>query len=276
MAASAAALDPPRHLRVEGLHQGAAIISEARPRFSFLHGAAPSGFGVTQASFRITVTDADADDATSQHYWDSGLVKSSNCSQIEYGGDELKPFTRYDWTVSWTSSAGDQSPPASARFETGLLTVADWHGAGWLPGYADKTQARNTFSLPHEDEVGQPLAFVRAYVSSAGCAHVEVNGQVPQVDLRGLCPWPVNSLSVRYVTHDITSLVSAGSNAIGIISGSVMHGPQTLVLVVAKFRGSPPTILLSSLVFAKWLERRTHPQQRCVLLGMATVSEHLL
>ena len=33
------------------------------------------------------------------------------------------------------------------------------------------------------------------------------------------------------------------------------------------------TILLSSLVFAKWLERRTHPQQRCVLLGMATVSE---
>ena len=46
------------HLRVEGLLEPAAVISEPRPRFSFLHGDQPSattGFGVTQASYRITV-----------------------------------------------------------------------------------------------------------------------------------------------------------------------------------------------------------------------------
>jgi|EP01043_Picozoa_sp_COSAG02_P021353 hypothetical protein len=37
------------------------------------------------------------------------------------------------------------------------------------------------------------------------------------------------------------------------------------------FVGIASTILFSSLVFAKWLEKRTHPQQRCVLLGIATV-----
>ena len=38
------------------------------------------------------------------------------------------------------------------------------------------------------------------------------------------------------------------------------------------FVGIASTILLSSLVFEKWLEHRTHPQQRVVLLGIATVS----
>ena len=106
----------PFHLRVEGLLEAVAVISEPTPRFSFLHGpgASPS-FGVTQASYRITVAKFD----TEKVMWDSGAVLSSNCSQIVYAGEALAPFTRYSWTAEWTSSAGDRSAASAARFETG-------------------------------------------------------------------------------------------------------------------------------------------------------------
>ena len=91
------------------------------------------------------------------------------------------------------------------------------------------------------------MAFARAYVAAAGCAHVEVNGKVPQPDLRGICPWPVSTASVRYVTHDITALVISGKNALGIVAGSVMKGPQAALIVAIKFQDeTAPTFPLSS------------------------------
>ena len=56
LTASSAAAPAPVHLRVEGLLESVAVISEASPRFSFVHGdLATTSFGVTQASYHITV-----------------------------------------------------------------------------------------------------------------------------------------------------------------------------------------------------------------------------
>eukprot|EP01052_Picozoa_sp_SAG31_P006640 SAG31_NODE_307_length_17957_cov_5.236645_12_plen_142_part_00 len=121
-------------------------------------------------------------------------MKSPNCSQIVYAGKSLAPFTRYEWTVEWTSSNGDKSARATARFETGPMAVRDWQGAGWLAGA--RSQFRNEFTV-----ASNKIAYARAYVAAAGCAHVEVNGKVPQPDLRGICPWPVNTASVRFFPH---------------------------------------------------------------------------
>jgi alpha-L-rhamnosidase len=262
--ALAAAPSSPVHLRVEGLLEPVAVISEARPRFSYLHDGEPvrrSSFGITQASYRVTVADADAravgagPDATAQLLWDSGDVKSSNCSQIVYDGQALRPFSRYIWTVAWTSSAGETSATATSQFETGPMDVSDWQGAGWLESSAHNTtgvlrsQFRNEFSLPDSKK----LAFARAYVAAAGCAHVEVNGRVPQPDLRGVCPWPVSTTSVRYVTHDVTSLLELGKkNALGMVVGNQVGTkmgwlPQAIVLLVVRYEGeAAPNFALSS------------------------------
>ena len=50
---SDASMPAPEYLRVEGLLESVAVISEPLPRFSFLHGELSSGdsFGVTQASY---------------------------------------------------------------------------------------------------------------------------------------------------------------------------------------------------------------------------------
>ena len=181
---------------------------------------------MTQASYRITVSDA------GRQLWDSGTVASANCSQIVYSGAGLPAYTLLAWTVEWASSTGATSAPAASTFETGPLALSDWKGAGWLVGRpkkpakhgqpwpAGRMQLRAAFTLPKK-----PIAFARAYVAATGCAHLEVNGRVPRPDLRGICPWPTAQLAtVRYVTHDITALLSPGANALGMLLGGVPHG----------------------------------------------------
>lgn len=249
-------LPAPVHLRVEGLEQNVAVISDPFPRFSFLHGMiGGASFGVTQVSYRIIVADADTN--STELLWDSGEVLSANCSQIVYGaGNGLVPFTRYKWNVTWTSSDGMRSAPASARFETGPISPSDWQDAGWLNGtklggagavISMKNQFRNDFDVPVEESV----VFARIYVAAMGCAHVEVNGRVPMPDRRGICPWPVFSNSARYMSHDITDLIVPGRNALGMIAG-YQNGrwtniPQAIVLVVLRISGRhAPIFALSS------------------------------
>jgi alpha-L-rhamnosidase len=234
----------PARMRVEGLLEPVAVISEPLPRFSFLHGelSAGSGFGITQTSYRITVSNLDGGGAL---VWDSGVVKTANCSQIEYAGKSLAPFTRYAWTAEWTSSAGVTSAQAISHFETGLLAASDWHGAKWFvpTGVANKTLFRAEFSLP----TGETPSYARAFVAATGCAHIEVNGRVPEPNLLGICPWAIGANTVRYVTHDITPLLTPGGRkfAVGLIAGHVMAG-------IGALRGGGPPVQMAALFVVKY------------------------
>ena len=138
-AASAAAA--PTNLRVEGLAPEVAVISEPLPRFSFVHADVPDAQavrGTRQRSYRITVreaayaTDAAAAVPTAPLLlWDSGDVASANCSEIEYNGTALQPFSRYEWTAAWTDVVtGQTSAAATAFFETGPIGLGDWAANG--------------------------------------------------------------------------------------------------------------------------------------------------
>ena len=71
-------LGAPTHLRVENLFPEVAVLSERKPRFSFVPPAAPVGaFNTLQASYRITVSNGKTS------VWDSGNVASDATSQIE-------------------------------------------------------------------------------------------------------------------------------------------------------------------------------------------------
>eukprot|EP01047_Picozoa_sp_COSAG01_P022437 COSAG01_NODE_1331_length_10699_cov_28.574717_1_plen_282_part_00 len=213
-------LEAPHSLKVNGLLPAVAVISDAMPRFSFMHSqlSGMATFGITQASYRITVHKVGSSRAAATGdlhdynlMWDSGGVNGTNCTQIVYAGRALIAFTRYEWTAQWTASgAFGSSAVATATFETGPMATTDWHGAAWLQGR--KTQYRRVFVLPAATEV----VWARAYVAALGCAHVEVNGAVPQPDLMGMCPWSVTpnleadpsaSLNVRYVTHNLSRML---------------------------------------------------------------------
>jgi hypothetical protein len=292
-AVSAAAVEPrllpaPVHLRVEGLQEQPIIVtSEANPHFSFLHGQLPTpSRGVVQVSYRLTVSERVPDGATdAATLWDTGDVASANCSEIEYAGLALSAFTRYSWTVEWTAGGALQgrSAPATGHFETGPMEVGDWgKDIAW---FSRTTSTRNQLRLPFElppagsGAAGSGAAggveWARAYVAAAGCHHLEINGQVPAPDLRGICPWPVgladgghaqegvsapaaNQWKVRYQTHDVTSLLQPGMNALGLLAGHVMVGnPNVMLLLVVQPKGSGSPLTFSTGGTAGWLERES-------------------
>ena len=77
-AASSLDLGAPTHLRVENLFPEVAVLSERKPRFSFVPPPAPAGaFNTLQSSYRIAVSNGKTT------VWDSGHVASDATAQIE-------------------------------------------------------------------------------------------------------------------------------------------------------------------------------------------------
>lgn len=87
--------------------------------------------GVCQKAYQIEVTDENG-----EVVWNSGRVKSDASQYILYGGEPLKPESRYDWTVKVWDNKGDKLVGKS-WFETSLMTSdgkAGWNGACWIGG----------------------------------------------------------------------------------------------------------------------------------------------
>lgn len=73
----ATALLAPSNLRVEGLTQEVAVLSESRPLFSFVPPPLPAGaFGYFCESYRITVSASSPTGAVAATLWDSGDIAS--------------------------------------------------------------------------------------------------------------------------------------------------------------------------------------------------------
>ncbi|MFE6096612.1 family 78 glycoside hydrolase catalytic domain [Streptomyces massasporeus] len=65
--------------------------------------------------------------------WSSGKVTSGRQVDVEYGGPDLKPATRYHWRVRvWDDKGAVSRWSPNAYFETGLLDAGDWDGAQWI------------------------------------------------------------------------------------------------------------------------------------------------
>jgi hypothetical protein len=86
LGSATAQLAAPGNLRVEGLKEEVAVLSENTPLFSFVPPDVPAGlFGTTQQSYRITVSiihpitglsDPTGHEAVGAPLWDSGDVAS--------------------------------------------------------------------------------------------------------------------------------------------------------------------------------------------------------
>ena len=108
-------------LRVERKAQPVGIDLE-RPRFSWVIESRERG--VEQRTYRVRVSKG------GKVVWDSGVVRSRESSDVEYGGPALAAATRYDWRVDVATNRG--SADADSTFRTGLYEAADWAGSTWI------------------------------------------------------------------------------------------------------------------------------------------------
>ena len=163
----------------------------------------------------VSATSADATNAVGS-VWDSGKVMSSDQTSISYGG-ALSARTRYYVRVKLWDKDGVGSPWSDiSTFETALLTPSDWT-AQWLGDVnANLHYLRKEFQV----NSGKTIDHARAYVGGAGTYVLRINGQKVSPNeyfLPMQTYFDTVKSRVLYRTFDITSLLTAGTNAVGII-----------------------------------------------------------
>ncbi|WP_425840087.1 family 78 glycoside hydrolase catalytic domain [Streptomyces fractus] len=191
----------------------------ARPRFGWRLGSRKRG--LAQGAYRIRVASSAARLARPD-VWDSRRVTSPDSVAVRYAGPELRPSTRYFWSVTvWDADGREVGTSPAARFETALMSsdgVTGWDGARWIgmkgkqPGSAGAPLLRSQSAL----RKGQ-VREARLYVTALGVYEAYVNGErvtVPEGDGRTaelLTPgWTNYDTSVNYMTYDVTELVGRG------------------------------------------------------------------
>lgn len=183
--------------------------------------------GARQTAYRVVVGSDSL--LLTQHRgiaWDTGKVLSDR-QIIAYQGEALEPFTRYFWKVTLWDAEGEEQASAIHSFETGMMGMHNWQGA-WISDGRDihhqpAPYFRKEFTAPKE------IASARAYIAVGGLMELHVNGQ--RVGDHRLDPMYTRyDRRNLYVTHDVTSLLQQGDNAIGVLLGNGWYNHQSMAV----------------------------------------------
>lgn len=128
---------------------------------------------------------------------------------------ELSPRTRYYWTVSVQGNHGDEAVSDVQYFETGKMQEswkAQWITTGW-ENQKISPYMRKGFSIK------KSIKSARAYIIGLGLYEMELNGK--RVGNELLTPY-CNAYDawLQYQSYDVTSMLSVGDNACGVLLGN--------------------------------------------------------
>ncbi len=163
--------------------------------------------------------------------WDSGRVAKDRQILIKYGGEKLKPQTRYTWKVTVWNQKEEKSDSECASFETGRMKPYNWE-AKWItadPRFVDiGNHNKRSSTAPYmrrEFTIDKPVADAVLYISGLGYYECYING----VSVKDTVLDPAFTefdKAAMYRTHRITSL-KQGKNAIGIVLGDGFYNADT-------------------------------------------------
>lgn len=223
-------------LRCEYLSQPLGIETPS-PRLSWKMVSAKKG--AAQSAYHILVATSEALlNQNKADLWDTGFVRSDQSSQIEYQGKPLTSGQKLFWKVQirnqeYLTSAWSEM----ASWEMALLHSGDWQ-AKWIGAPASINTGNHKLPAPYlrrEFEVKKTIRQARAYISGLGYYELSLNGQKvgdhqlspnqTNYDRRRLERWNEPKIgnmttTVLYETHDITSCLKMGRNAIGVWLGN--------------------------------------------------------
>lgn len=169
----------------------------------------PAGGG-SQEAYELEVARAGRIDRT-------GRVAARDQVLVAWPGDPLNSRERATVRVRvWTTEASEPSRWSTlSAVEAGLLDAADWQaapvGAAWTE---DPEAARRPARVRKDFRIDRTVAHARLYITAHGLYEAEINGR--RVGDETLAPgWTVYPHRLRYRTHDVTSHLTEGANAIG-------------------------------------------------------------
>jgi len=157
--------------------------------------------------------------------WNSGKQNSSQSIHINYSGKQLQSATKYFWKVKVFTNKGEAITTERAFFSTGLLNSNDWK-AKWI-GY-DKASPWDSVTqwsrlsaryLRKEFQSSSVVKRATVYISGLGMYELYINGN--KIGDQVLAPNPTDyRKSFFYNTHDVTTQIKNGNNAIGSVLGN--------------------------------------------------------
>ncbi len=221
-----------RHVALQCEHaQNPLGMDAARPRLSWQVESAVRQ--QHQSAYHILVASSLA--VLNRHQgdlWDSRKVNSDETRQVVYSGKPLASAQPVFWKVRvWDAQGRVSNWSAPATWTMGVLTADDWKGR-WI-GAADT----NWPGLLLRREFTVRPGLRRALVQVCGLAQYELslNGRKSGDDL--LTPgWSKYDRTCLYNTHDVTSLLRPGRNAVGLTLGNGMY--RVVGGRFVKFKGS--------------------------------------
>lgn len=231
--------------------------------FNFSWKMISEGRNVKQTAYRILVSVGN-DFSEKNMIWDSGKKEDENSILVSYEGAQLYPGTTYFWKVKCFDNNGNESDWSERKsFTTGLFSESEWEGAKWIA--YDKMIPENRLvpgiHLPGKDFGGKELGFHKlpilrkefqvkkdlkqalVFVSGLGHYEMEINGK--KVGSNFIAPgWTDYDETVLYNTFDVTDLLVADQNAIGMWLGNgFFNVPNTRYRKVMTAFGNPVMIL---------------------------------
>lgn len=205
-------------------------VAQENPRFSWILNA--DGRGIMQKSYQIKVARSEADLRNGENLvWNSGTVDSDDSHLVSYAGPALEGSRTYWWKVTVRTTDGKEYTSAPAHWTMARDADRPWTAA-WI-GLNDSTDikvADNRTTLPVRylrKEFGLRDKPVRAMlsVSGIGSSYCYLNGRRVGDDVFGPLP-ALYDASVPFLTYDVTDMLAAGDNAIGVALGNGRYFPM--------------------------------------------------
>ena len=246
-------------------------IDQAPPRLdwelkSTQRGCLQTAYQIQAASTAEKLAAGDCD------LWDSGKVVSDNSIQVAYAGKPLASGARAYWRVrAWDNQKQVSDYSAPAFFEIGLLKKEDWQPGYWI-GASElpllKTDPGSPFQPTHGENADEPvnpaillrreftlpgkIKSARAYICGLGYFELTINGK--RVGDHVLDPGHTDfDHRVLYVTHDVTSDLKEGANALSVVLGGGwydMPTPEEEERQKAPWRRSPRALIQVNVTMA--------------------------
>ncbi|TWD13028.1 alpha-L-rhamnosidase [Streptomyces sp. T12] len=221
-------------------------LDEPRPRFSWP--MASDEPGLRQSAYQLRVATGAAALAHPD-VWDSGRVASDESALVPYAGPELRPRTRYFWTVRVWDGRGRVSGWSEPDWwETGLLGADQW-SARWISAPAELTDAPSfqgchwiwfpegdpASSAPAETRWFRRTADLPEAVTSATLVITADNAYSASVNGREVARTDLatdNQDWRKPAVVDVTDQVRSGGNVIAVEAVNGTEGPAGLLAVL--------------------------------------------
>ncbi|MES2627873.1 MAG: family 78 glycoside hydrolase catalytic domain [Bacteroidota bacterium] len=204
------------HLRCEHLVNPIGV-DALQPRLSWKMSA-----GIRQTGYEVIIgTDSAA------------VARSSSVKKIE-GNDQLvtlsvntKPFTRYYWKVILWNEKNTRLPASEITwFETGMMNASNWKGFWLSDVYGTNVEEKKAPYFRKSFRTGKKIRSARAYIAAGGLYELSINGKT--IGDHRLDPiYTRYDRRTLYVTHDVTSVLQEGNNAIGVLLGNGWYNHQS-------------------------------------------------